>query len=189
MSETIRPFAHDRFLANTSNHYSGVKTANAFTLANKVDSLEGSRGSGEGWHKDSSFRQFKAILYLNDVHENNGPFQLIAKSHGLKHYLRDMRAGGLRFRHLRISDDQVERILAPAPDRLTTITGRAGTLILVDTASIHRGRPPVKGVRYALTNYYVERWQIDAAFLDAYRPVSAEKVWKMREDWTKEETT
>jgi Phytanoyl-CoA dioxygenase (PhyH) len=181
LSDNIRRFAEDRRLADFSDRYNAAPTVNAFTLANKVEARPGCRGSGEGWHKDSSFRQFKALLYLDRVDEENGPVQLIHQSHTLGSYLADMRSGPLEFRNLRISDDQIARILAQSPSRLRTLTGGPGTLILVDTASIHRGCPPRGGVRYALTNYYVERRQIDARFVEAFAPVSPEKVWRLRD--------
>jgi hypothetical protein len=172
LSPNINRFSRDASLQAISNHYNGVRT--------------GSLGSGEGWHKDDSFRAFKAILYLNDVDERCGPFQIFERSHKLEHYVQDMATAQLKFRHLRISDAQIGRILAREPGRLRTLTGAAGTLILADTASIHRGSPPVAGVRYALTNYYVERWQIHRAMVNAAKPVSPEKVLRLRDNWTDE---
>ena len=179
LSPIIRRFADDPYLLALARAYNGTATVNAFTLANRVDAVRGSRGSGEGWHKDSSFRQFKAFVYLNDVNADNGPFQLIHASHALSDYLHDMRIGGLSFRHLRISDDQVNRIVGDT-NRLKTLTGARGTLLLVDTAAIHRGCPPIRGTRYALTNYYVEPKQITREFVDAYKPVLPDKVWGLR---------
>ena len=176
LSPSAMKFHADPFLAEIASEYVGAPVVNAFTLANRVDSHADSKGSGEGWHKDGSFRQFKAFIYLNDVGEANGPLQLVSRSHALDDYLRDMKAGSLRFRHLRISDEQLERIHKSRPGRLRSITGPAGMLILADTASIHRGRPPESGRRYALTNYYTEPRLINAAHIDAYRPVDPEKV-------------
>ena len=184
LSSNIARFSSDPWLNELSNSIVGVRTANAFTLANKISGGNGNKGSGEGWHKDSSFRQFKAILYLNDVNENNGPFQLIEKSHELHQYLGDMRAAALPFRQLRIKDEQMERVIARDPARLKTICAPRGTLILVDTASIHRGRPATEGARYALTNYYVERHQLTPEFARAYSPVAPEKIVRLRETWT-----
>lgn len=183
VSETIRAFHDDTFLESLCNQYHRARTINAFTLANKVESLPGSLGSGEGWHKDSSFRQFKAILYLNDVNETCGPFQVIRGSHKLSTYLSDIRLGRLGFRNLRISEEQLTRIIERAPERLHTLTGGPGTLILVDTACIHRGAPPLGGERYALTNYYVERWQIGEPYLAAFRPINSESLRNKCKNW------
>ncbi|MGQ0559078.1 MAG: phytanoyl-CoA dioxygenase family protein [Sphingosinicella sp.] len=176
LSPSVMDFHADPFLAEIASEYMGVAVVNAFTLANRVDGHADSKGSGEGWHKDASFRQFKAFIYLSDVGEANGPLQLVSRSHRLGDYLRDMKASSLPFRQLRIGDDQLDRILAGSPGRLTTFTGRAGTLILADTASIHRGRPPESGRRYALTNYYIEPKLITAEHVAAFKPVAPEKV-------------
>lgn len=175
-SERIARFHYDPKLQNISTYYSKMLTVNALTLANKVETHPNSKGSGEGWHKDSSFRQFKAFLYLNDVDESCGPLELIANSHRLEDYVSDIRSGGLTFRELRITEAQIEAILSRDPSRLRTLTGKAGTLILVDTASIHRGSPPAGGTRYALTNYYLEPDQIHEEFIAAFHPVNPDRV-------------
>jgi hypothetical protein len=171
LSDTIMEFHRDAFAQAVSDHHYGRRTINAFTLANRVDSTAPSKGSGEGWHKDLLFKQFKAFLYLNDVGPDCGPLQLMSPSHRLGDYLADMRAGGLQFREGRIGDDQMERIVARDPTRLKTLTASAGTLILADTAAIHRGCPPAGGTRYALTNYYMLPEWIDQSTVDEYRPV------------------
>jgi hypothetical protein len=180
LSPAIARFHDDAGLQQLCNGYWGKRSVNAFTLANKVEPHGASKGSGEGWHKDSSFRQFKAFLYLNDVDESNGPLQVIEQSHTLEAYVADMRTAGLPFRQLRITDGEVERILARDPERLKTLTGTAGTLIVADTASIHRGRPPLSGQRYALTNYYVEPRQITPEYLEHYGVVDPAKTLALR---------
>ena len=39
-------------------------------------------------------------------------------------------------------------------NKITEITAKAGTLILVDTSYLHRGKPLENNSRYALTNYF-----------------------------------
>ncbi len=52
--------------------------------------------------------------------------------------------------------EKVDKIIENDPDRLKTLTGKAGTLVLVDTSIIHRGIPVKNGIRYALTNYFLK---------------------------------
>ena len=78
----------------------------------------------------------------------------------LTDYLADVETAGLGFRQLQINETQIERIIAREPQRLKTITGVAGTLILADTASIHRQRPPTHGESFMLINYYLDPRQI-----------------------------
>lgn len=186
LSPSIAEFSTDAFLGQMASSYMQASTVNAFTLVNKVETRADSMGSGEGWHKDASFRQFKAFLYLNDVGEHNGPLQLVARSHWVTQYVHDMRAGELPFRQLRIRDEQMEKILRESGNRLVNVTGKRGTLILADTACIHRGRPPMSGERYALTNYYVEPWQITPEFINAYSPVSVERLRQLRQSQYKD---
>ena len=47
-------------------------------------------------------------------------------------------------------------------NRIKTLEGKAGTLILVDTSMIHRGKPLNHGSRYAITNYYYPYFSIDS---------------------------
>ncbi len=183
LSENIRQFAEDPYLANMSDHYSCVETANIFTLGARLVHHAGNAGSGEGWHKDMAFRQFKALLYLNDVDEDNGPFQLVEGSHKVTEYLKDMWHGGLGFHEIRFTDDQIERMTAGHPERIRSVTGKRGTLILVDTAVIHRGRPPITGMRYALTNYFMERYQVTEDMIQHYNPASHDKVRRLGQNW------
>ena len=129
----------------------------------------GNQGSGEGWHRDAFMRQFKAILYLSDVGPDNGPFQFVKDSYRPRQVLRDIWKGGLRYMQNRLSEPEVERILMGSPDRLCTYTAKAGTLILVDTSSIHRGMPIENGTRYALTNYYFLLQDIGAAMFEKFK--------------------
>jgi hypothetical protein len=134
-----------------------------------MPAASGNQGSGEGWHRDAFLRQFKAILYLSDVGPKNGPFQFVKDSYQPGQVLRDIWKGGLRYMQYRLSELEVDRIIEGSPERLSTYTAKAGTLILVDTSSIHRGMPIQTGTRYALTNYYFPAQNIDAALFEKFK--------------------
>jgi hypothetical protein len=169
VSSLINTFARHAGLQGIATAYNREDTKTAFTLAAKMPAAFGNHGSGEGWHRDAFLRQFKAILYLSDVSLQNGPFQFVRDSHRPRQVLRDIWTGGLRYMQYRLSEPEVARLLNKSPERLITYTAKAGTLILVDTSSIHRGMPIEAGTRYALTNYYYPVQNIDATLFEKFK--------------------
>jgi len=170
-SDVLARFAVDprlRAIAESTLH---EPTVNAFTLGARLDYAPGNAGSGEGWHRDSFVSQFKAILYLSDVGEGNGPFQLLLDSEKVPRIVDDLVRGRLGFHQNRVADAQVDRLVAQQPTRLHTFTASAGTLLLVNTSAIHRGKPIEHGTRYALTNYYFPTRRLGAALDEHFAPV------------------
>jgi hypothetical protein len=180
LSKNIKTFFDDSFLNKLARAYNGVPTCCAFTLAGRIETIgkDAQYGSGGPWHRDSYFRQFKSLIYLNDVDENNGPFQLIHKSHKTKNH--DQKIAKLEHMQSSFLQEKVDKIIYNDPNRLKTLTGKAGTLVLIDTSIIHRGIPVKNGIRYALTNYFFEKSQINAHLVEHFSPlVSPEKVLNM----------
>ncbi len=172
LSDVIKRFSNHRMLTDLASYYNNEPTRPAFTMAAKMSASIGNLGSGEGWHRDAFFRQFKSIIYLSDVGEENGPFQLMEKSHKFWWVLKDTWYGRLGYMNSRISDGQVDDLIRMNPSRLKTYTAKAGTLILVDTSSIHRGMPINNGVRYALTNYFFPEQRIGNELFKQFAPVA-----------------
>jgi hypothetical protein len=170
-SPLLAEFASDPEVQSLADAVFRQPTTNAFTLGARLDYTPGNAGSGEGWHRDSFVAQFKAILYLTDVAVENGPFQLLLGSEKLPRLALDLIQGRIGFQQNRISDQQVERLLAARPDRLRTFVAPAGTLLLVNTSAIHRGRPIEHGTRYALTNYYFPVGELGPKLEEHFAPV------------------
>jgi hypothetical protein len=180
LSENMRKFGDDKFLLSLANHYNAKDTCNAFTMANRIEANLGNKGSGEGWHRDSIFRQFKSIVYLSDVTQENGPFELIEKSHKLSSIMKDSKSAKVEFMESRFGSDIVKKVINENSDRHKVALAKAGTLLLVDTSIIHQGRPLISGVRYALTNYFFTRDEINQRLVDHFSPlVSPKKVLNM----------
>ncbi len=184
LSSTVTKFHSEKWLNDLSSHYSCAKTATVFTLASRVAPDIWEDSPAPTWHRDLRYRQFKAFLYLAEVNVDNGPIQVVRRSHCMPQYLRDVHAGPLPFTSNSFSDDQIARIVRDDPSRLTTITGGAGTLILADVGMLHRGSPPRSGRRYALTNYYFEKAYITRdRIVSAFNPVNVEKTMDLLKTW------
>jgi len=180
LSENIKIFANHKLLTKLANAYNAVPTSCGFTLAGKISATGHEYGSGGTWHRDSYFRQFKSLLYLTDVSEENGPFQIIHGSHKSNQVAADTKTGNLDSMQSSFNQDTVEKILQDNPERLKTLTAKAGTVVLVDSSAIHRGLSLKNGVRYTLTNYFFENSQINSHLVEHFSPlVSPEKVLAM----------
>lgn len=177
LSENIKKFADHPFFSKLAHAYNAKPTINAFTLAARLEAHGQEFGSGGSWHKDSALRQFKSIVYLTDADENSGPFQIIAKSNNSSYVKEDNTVAQVDSMECRFDVSKVDKIIAKNPDRLKTITGKAGSVVLVDSSCIHRGIPIKEGVRYALTNYFFEKDQVTPSLIEHFSPlVSPESV-------------
>ena len=171
LSKVINSFAKDDFLLSIANEYNRRETHLGFTLAAKMPASKNNKGSGEGWHRDGFFRQFKTLLYLSDVGKDNGPFELIQNSHKIKNLIDDIKKGNLGYLQYRLTNSEIKKILVNQTHRKKTIIGDIGTLILVDTSNLHRGSPIKDSIRYALTNYYYTSNQIDSELYKKFNVV------------------
>ena len=78
-SLTAQEFARNSFIQNLVSKYLGTQLEAKSVLAGKVvfnKSLK--TNSGGDWHRDSDLSQMKAMIYLTDVSEDNGPFTFIS---------------------------------------------------------------------------------------------------------------
>lgn len=154
VSELIEQYYNNDFLLNVAENYFQAKMNVATTLAAKMDYVLNNPGSGGGWHRDANFFQFKAITYLSDVNEKNGPFQYIEKSHLPKQIIKDTIRMGKKALDVRMSEEEIQKILDKEPYRYKLFTAPAGTLIFADTSGLHTGKSIEEGSRYTLFNYY-----------------------------------
>ncbi len=176
ISRNINDFSKNKLLISVAKNYNRKETKLGFTLAAKMPAKKHNKGSGEGWHRDAFFRQFKTLLYLSDVSKDNGPFELILNSQNYQNLIEDMREANLGHKQFRLTESQINKILINEPQRKKTILGKMGTLILVDTSTLHRGSPIKNGIRYALTNYYYTLNQIDDALYKKFNVIPFVKI-------------
>ena len=123
-------------------------------------------GSGGSWHRDSFSKQYKIIVYLTDVDQNNGPFQYIQRSHkrkNIRQILWNKKIRNLDKKWDRYTEQDVNYMLG----RYKQLTkkecvGKKGTAIIVDTRGVHTGKKTVTNIRGAITFYlYAKRCKIN----------------------------
>jgi hypothetical protein len=107
------------------------------------------------WHRDrEDDRMLKVAIYLNDVDEDGGPFQVLTPElQGLV----DERAYW-RYAKFRPNKQAIKIRDSDWRTGVRTVTGLRGTVILVDPArNHHRGQPPMARDRSAIFHTYFTR--------------------------------
>ena len=176
-------FHNDPFLKGFGELDGGFELYNFATLGGCITAAQSNTGSGDGWHRDAHGYQFKAILYLSDTAPENGPFQYLLGSHKRWRVAIDTAFGDLpQAPHTRYTDLEISRVTARLGLTAQSFPGPAGTLLLVNTAGIHRGMPLSAGTRYALTNYYYDPMDIDEARIGQFSPLLPGTAERIRRD-------
>lgn len=152
-----KSFFNNKFLKEITKKYLNSNIINQSTLYGKLKFKTGSvLGSGGDWHIDSFSRQFKAMVYLSDVNEDNGPFQYVEKSHKIYHSMNFLFKNWNSLKEItRFDNSLVSEYCRICDLNIKKLTGKKGTLILFDPIGFHRGTPILRGERHALTNYYI----------------------------------
>jgi hypothetical protein len=99
------------------------------------------------WHRDREDRRMvKVCVYLSDVDEESGPFQCLEPDFNTKV------CNVIKYRYKSVSNREMEQFSADSnPQEWVSCTGKAGTVIFVDTARFyHRGKPPTQSPRTAV---------------------------------------
>ena len=177
LDSAFRLYSQHRLLHDIACSYLREPAEVAFTLGAVLDAVPGNPGSGGGWHRDNFTRQFKTMVYLSDVEAEDGAFQIIERSHHFSRVVRDNRIMKQKYGDARMSHDAVMRLLeSSGASRLHTLTGKAGTVLLFDSSTIHRGGPIERGERMALTNYFYPIADIGANLYQHFKPVAGHSI-------------
>ena len=169
VSSILGFFGRDKFLAELCTAYLKFPSKSLFTLGGILES--GNFGSsGSNWHRDAFYGQFKSLLYLTDVDQENGPFEIIPKSHYLTNTFKSFFRDNCPTILSRITEDQVSEYLYKFNVQSQSILGSAGTLVIFDPSTIHRGKPIVSGRRISLTNYYYPSFMKSQALINHFKP-------------------
>ena len=163
-SLTTQEFARNSFIQNLVSQYTRTPLETKSVLAGKVVFDKSYKtNSGGDWHRDADLSQMKAMVYLTDVGEKNGPFTFIKKSNDFDFKRQSKKYPflqrliflfkGLPTKPPRYSDSDIKNQIE-FQNNIMKIIGRAGTLVIFDGGYIHRGDVIKEGSRYTLTNYY-----------------------------------
>ena len=152
LSEGFRKLFKQDFLDSIYAKYIDRSNFYHFLMANNVIYKEDNLGSGGGWHRDvMNRRQLKFILYLNNVSEENGCFQYLPGSHSISDKWKINRSLKKESSVVRYSEEDIAKL----PYEVKDLAGAKGTLLIVDTSGVHRGKPitDAGGERFAVTQY------------------------------------
>ena len=145
-------FKRDNTLIEIGSNHLKKDLRAFFTMGNAVYS-GAHASSGGNWHRDSVAPQFKVMVYLTDVEENNGAFQIYPGTQNAPELVKILRLLSVAPNIHRFAADTHE-VLAANGVYPKTLTGLAGTAILFNSSTLHRGSPIKEGKRMAMTNYY-----------------------------------
>jgi hypothetical protein len=114
--------------------------------------MRGPNLASQNWHRDPTDRKvLKVFFYLRDVDESSGPFQFVLGSHEVgpfgKIFPRKLPAG------VYPPADAVEKKFSDMQRR--HYTGKAGTIVIVDTSGLHRGGHVLDRDRYLYHTYFL----------------------------------
>ncbi len=116
---------------------------------------DGREGGVRKWHRDrEDDRMLKVAIYLNDVDEDGGPFQVLTPE------LQKLVDGRASWKYASMRDEQMSITIRDGDwaTGVRTLTGARGTVFLVDTARCHhRGKPPTKRDRLAVFHSFFRR--------------------------------
>lgn len=141
----------DPLFYHVASQYLGTDPVLGFITAwiSRPHANEGSTlsKSAQLFHVDMSNPSFlKVFVYLNDVHEKNGPHCLVPRTHKEK-------ASAL-WRDGRISDLEMAEVYPESSWDYQI--GAAGSVFFVDTKAFHKGVPLIEGERHLAQIYYVD---------------------------------
>lgn len=127
--------------------YCGMNIFPCTVLGGIIKNIDGKViNSGGSWHRDPParlpYKRMKAIIYLTDVTEKNGPFTFIPNTR-----YTDLNDNNTM---LRVSQDFVDKL----DSKPIELYAKAGTMIIADITNIHRGKPIIEGNRYSMTYYF-----------------------------------
>lgn len=98
---------------------------------------------------DNGSKLLKAIIFLNDIDEQSGPFVFVSGSH------KNVMPNELTTYRYSRTDEEINNYYGR--DQIMKITGNCGDVVFVDTLGVHRGEKPITHDRnVCFVNFVVE---------------------------------
>lgn len=134
--EFISMFSNQNFMEVLYNYYECIPSL-TYIKVRKAFANNLPANDTQFFHRDSgSYKLLKALIYLNDVDINTGPFTYVQKSH-------------LKFdfpsKKLRFSDKEISKFYESK--NIKYLTAKKGDLVLANTTAFHKGLKPKKNDR------------------------------------------
>ena len=144
-------FQNDQYLLEVARHHhqgrqlAAPRAQASFTLPGE--------SSGYGWHKDSLTRGIKAMMYLDNVDEANGPLAMLLKYRDSQLQFSPNPSSGVR-RH--VTGSVLSRLIEPddGNNRVDELHATEGSVILFETSNVHRDLPSRHSERVSLVISY-----------------------------------
>lgn len=145
----LKEFRFDPFILKIAAAYNGIPSYSG-ALVYQHDTTNAHEKSY--YHVDTFLKQFKSMMYLDDVDVGNGPFSYIPGSHRKRDFfIKKQIKGNDKYKSTVFDDTEV----SPFVDQEEQICAPAGSLLMMDVGAIHRGAPQDKRSRSVLMNYIV----------------------------------
>jgi hypothetical protein len=143
----LKKFRFDPFILKLANLYNGFPTFSG-ALVYQHDTVYGREKSH--YHVDTFLRQFKVMMYLDDVDQGSGPFSYIPGSHKKRGmFIKKQLQGNANNKENVFEENELREVVKE--ERM--VCAPAGSLLLMDVTCIHRGAPQTERSRSVLMNY------------------------------------
>lgn len=134
-------YALDDFIVKVVNAYLGLDSILAGIVAYRTQPTQTSPKESFLWHYDNTPLQVKAICYLTEVAEDDGPLAFVTGTHR-------RRSVAATYEETRYDESKI-----PVEGRILCV-GKPGTVLIVDTSGVHRAMPNKRGHRDVVSVLY-----------------------------------
>ncbi len=147
ISPTSRSFYNSKLIRNFSRYYVSNNVSfyqDMVEIRQKINRpLNQLKFTSDKFHFDDWRIRLKFFLLLTDVGKNDSPLKYILRSHKINKNTmeEDLFVNKKNGRYGFYRDDEIKEIIKKNNLKILDCTGKAGTLIIVNTNGIHKGTP------------------------------------------------